>query len=90
MLKARFGGLLLIIKFYILILIMTLRRFPCGFMWRHIYLSLLTCWMLVVSAPVFAQSQGVVSIAAAANLNGVLDALMQLYTKKTGQNLKVV
>ena len=69
---------------------MTLRRIPCGFMRRHIYLSLLTCWMLVVSSPALAQSQGVVSIAAAANLKGVLDALMQLYTKTTGQNLKVV
>ena len=69
---------------------MTLRRIPCGVMWLHICLSLLTCWMLAVSAPIFAQSQGVVSIAAAANLNGVLDELKQHYTKKTGQNLKVV
>jgi molybdate transport system substrate-binding protein len=51
------------------------------------FIKVLICVLGVVNSQSYAQS---ISVAAAANLNGVLDAVVQQYTKQTGVPIKVV
>lgn len=51
------------------------------------FIKVLICVLGVVNSQSYAQS---ISVAAAANLNGVLDAIVQQYSKQTGITVKVV
>ena len=57
---------------------------------RFFLVAVITIFFNLPLAPSFAQTRGSITVAAAANLNGVLDELILQYTKKSSLPIKVV